>query len=154
MSSVDARGSSTISLEENLKKALTELLILQLFSEREYYIGELTTTLNKRSGGRLTIVFPYGAIYRLEQSGYITVSGKKNAPDGRRRQYYIITKKGTAYLKGDKKAIITQVSQIDKSDPFTNLVFNTENIVNEIYSLSLNDPKLFVNEQNEKIIRI
>lgn len=99
MSSVDARGSSTISLEENLKKALTELLILQLFSEREYYIGELTTTLNKRSGGRLTIVFPYGAIYRLEQSGYITVSGKKNAPDGRRRQYYIITKKGTAYLQ-------------------------------------------------------
>ena len=87
-----------ISLEENLKKALTELLILQLLSEREYYIGEMTATLKCRSGGRLAIVFPYGAIYRLEQSGYILESKKRNAPDGRRRQYYTITQKGTVYL--------------------------------------------------------
>lgn len=91
--------SPEFSLEENLKKALTELLLLQLLSERDYYIGELTATLHHRSGGRLTIVFPYGAIYRLQQSCYIKESEKRNAPDGRRRQYYGITEAGKTYLQ-------------------------------------------------------
>lgn len=85
-------------LEENLKKALTELLILYLLSQKEYYIGELTTTLHEKSNGSLTIVFPYAAIYRLQQSEYITESKKRNAPDGRRRQYFTITDKGARYL--------------------------------------------------------
>lgn len=89
----------SISLEENLKKALTELLMLHLLSQREYYIGELAATLHERSGGVLTIVFPYGAVYRLQQSGYIFESEKRNAPDGRRRQYFKITESGRSYLK-------------------------------------------------------
>lgn len=89
----------TSQLEENLKKALTELLVLSLLSQKEYYIGELTATLNEKSRGALTIVFPYAAIYRLQQSEYITESKKRNAPDGRRRQYYTITQKGSAYLQ-------------------------------------------------------
>lgn len=86
-------------LEENLKKALTELLILYLLAQKEYYIGELTTTLHEKSGEALSIVFPYAAIYRLQQSDYITESKKRNAPDGRRRQYYRITEAGSLYLK-------------------------------------------------------
>lgn len=89
----------TLSLEENLKKALTELLILHLLTRREYYIGELTSTLHEKSGGVLNIVFPYSAVYRLQQSGYIYESGKRSAPDGRRRQYFNITDEGRAYLK-------------------------------------------------------
>lgn len=85
-------------LEENLKKALTELLVLYLLSQKEYYIGELTETLREKSGGVLTIVFPYAAIYRLQQAEYITESKKRNAPDGRRRQYYTITEKGKGHL--------------------------------------------------------
>lgn len=95
---MELNNKQPLLLEENLKKALTELLILQLLSAREYYIGELTATLHARSGGALSIVFPYGAVYRLQQSGYITESGKRSAPDGRRRQYYSITEKGTGYL--------------------------------------------------------
>lgn len=91
-------NSSPISLEENLKKALTELLILHLLSNRDYYIGELTATLSQKSGGALNIVFPYGAIYRLQRSGHICEIEKRNAPDGRRRQYYQITETGKAYL--------------------------------------------------------
>lgn len=94
----DEAYHASISLEENLKKALTELLILRLLSDRDYYIGELTATLKERSGGALTIVFPYGAIYRLQQSGHIREKEKRNAPDGRRRQYYQITETGRAYL--------------------------------------------------------
>ena len=88
-----------ISLEENLKKALTELLILQLLSKKEAYIGELTAELTRRSGGVLSIAFPYGAIYRLEQAGHIEECGKRYAPDGRRRQYFRITEKGNDYLQ-------------------------------------------------------
>lgn len=85
------------SLEENLKKALTELLILHLLTRREFYIGELTATLLQESGGVLNIVFPYSAVYRLQRDGYIIESGKRIAPDGRRRQYLSITEQGRTY---------------------------------------------------------
>ena len=93
------KGDASISLEENLKKALTELLILRLLSDREYYIGELTASLKEKSHGALSIVFPYGAVYRLQQAGHIRELEKRNAPDGRRRQYYQITDAGRDYLR-------------------------------------------------------
>lgn len=86
------------SLEENLKKALTELIVLFLLSEKECYISELTTAISTRSHGVLSIVFPYGAIYRLQQSGFIEETEKRNAPDGRRRQYLGITESGQIRL--------------------------------------------------------
>ncbi len=88
----------SMSLEENLKKALTELLVLHLLSRREYYIGEITSTLYEKSNGVLNIVFPYSAVYRLQQAGYIVESEKRYAPDGRRRQYVSITNAGRSYL--------------------------------------------------------
>ena len=87
------------SLEENLKKALTELLILHLLSTKDYYIGELTAVIHERSHGTLNVVFPYSAIYRLQDAGYLTENAKRSAPDGRRRQYYRITDTGRAYLE-------------------------------------------------------
>lgn len=86
------------SLEENLKKALTELIVLHLLSEKECFIGELTAAIKERSHNVLTIVFPYGAIYRLQQAGYIAETAKKTAPDGRRRQYMEITDLGLVRL--------------------------------------------------------
>ena len=98
MAQSDYLRQTAVTLEENLKKALTELLILRVLSEREYYIGELTETLHKKSGETLTIVFPYSAIYRLIHAGYIIESQKRVAPDGRRRQYFDITPSGREYL--------------------------------------------------------
>lgn len=86
-------------LEDNLKKALTELLILYLFSEEEHYIGELSPLLEERSHGVLSIVFPYAAIYRISQAGYLEETKKKTAPDGRLRQYYQITQEGRTHLQ-------------------------------------------------------
>lgn len=91
-------GNIPTSLEDNLKKALTELLILYLLAQREYYIGELADTLQEKSHGALSIVFPYSAIYRLLHGEYIKEYPKHIAPDGRRRQYYGITPTGRAYL--------------------------------------------------------
>ena len=98
MAQDETQKHPSISLEENLKKALTELLVLHLLSQREYYIGELSTTLHQKSGGVLSIVFPYSAVYRLQQSRHIVETEKRNAPDGRRRQYLSITEDGRIYL--------------------------------------------------------
>ena len=95
----DSPSRPTSGLEENLKKALTELLILFLFGEGEHYIGELSPLLEARSHGTVSIVFPYAALYRLTAAGYLTESEKKTAPDGRLRQYYAITPAGRAHLQ-------------------------------------------------------
>lgn len=86
-------------LEENLKKGITELLILFLLQEKDMYINEITDTLLTRSGGRLNITFPYAVIYRLLDAHYIELGDKCQAPDGRRRQYYRTTEAGNAYLQ-------------------------------------------------------
>ena len=100
MANTPEHGRSPDTLEENLKKALTETLVLFLLSQREYYIGELTAVIQEESGGTLNIVFPYAAIYRMSRNGHITESQKRTAPDGRLRQYYTITDQGRAYLSG------------------------------------------------------
>lgn len=92
------QNKSVPPLEENLKKATTELLILHLLEQREYYIGELSAALHEKSDGALTVVFPYAAIYRLQDAEYISEVPRRIAPDGRRRQYFKITAKGIAYL--------------------------------------------------------
>jgi PadR family transcriptional regulator PadR len=89
----------TTTLEENLKKALTELLILHLLNIREYFIGEITDTLTDYSNGILNLVFPYSAVYRLQNEGYIADGEKRIASDGRRRQFYRITQQGREYYR-------------------------------------------------------
>ena len=93
----DPKSRPTSGLEENLKKALTELLILFLFGEGEHYIGELSPLLETRSHGTLSIVFPYAAIYRITAAGYLTVYDKPF--QGRNRRYYAITPAGRAHLQ-------------------------------------------------------
>lgn len=95
----DKSLTKSVTLEENLKKALTELLILHLLNNREYFIGELTEVLKEQSGGVLKLSFPYSAVYRLQHDGYILGSEKRIASDGRRRQYYCITQQGKDYYQ-------------------------------------------------------
>lgn len=85
-------------MEESLKKATTEMMILHILGEKEAYIGQAVQTISERSGGALNIVFPYAAIYRLLDDGYIEECKKRIAPDGRRRQYLRITQSGREYL--------------------------------------------------------
>lgn len=87
-------------MEESLKKATTEMMILHILGEGETYIGQAVQEISQRSGGKLSIVFPYAAIYRLLDDGYIEECKKRVAPDGRRRQYLRITQSGREYLAG------------------------------------------------------
>ena len=92
------RSGSAAGMEDNLKKAVAEMLVLFLLNERDMYIGEIPVELERRSGGVFHIVFPYSIIYRMVKFAYIEELKKRVAPDGRRRQYYAITPRGREYL--------------------------------------------------------
>ncbi len=93
------KSGSIQGMEDNLKKAVTEMLVLALLSREDMYAAQITQGLEERSHGALSIQFPYSVLYRLISFGYIVEGYKKIAPDGRRRQYYQITPRGRAYKK-------------------------------------------------------
>lgn len=96
----DEKNGSSFGMEDNLKKAVTEMVVLSLLSREDMYANQIMQMMEERSGGAVSIVFPYSALYRLIKAGYIWEAYKKNAPDGRRRQYYQITDKGKDHLEG------------------------------------------------------
>lgn len=51
-----------------------------------------------------------------------------------------------------KKPLITRISQIKELDNCCKEIFDLEEKINEIYALSLNNPKAFINENFQKII--
>lgn len=93
------RSGSSLGMEDNLKKAVTEMLVLTLLKGEDMYAGQILDAIKARSGGALSIVFPYAVLYRLISNGYIIEGYKKTAPDGRRRQYYQITETGRRYVE-------------------------------------------------------
>lgn len=93
-----AKSGSGSGLEDNLKKAVTEMLVLSLLEQEDMHAIQLTQELERQSGEAISIVFPYSALYRLISAGYIIEAYKKNAPDGRRRQYFQITEEGRTYV--------------------------------------------------------
>lgn len=117
------RSGSVAGMEDNLKKAVAEMLVLFLLQEKDMYIGEIPDELNRRSGGAIQIVFPYSIIYRMVRFEYIDELKKRVAPDGRRRQYYAITEKGKQYLNELRElfqqfftGVNTILSEPEKSD--------------------------------------
>lgn len=99
MKSDSATNPVQHALEEGMKRAVTELLILKTLSHREHYVQEITESIDRKSGGVLHIVFPYATLYRLIDAGFVDELKKRNAPDGRRRQYYEITPRGREHLE-------------------------------------------------------
>jgi len=92
------KSGTAAGLEENFKKAVSEMLLLSLLSEKEMYVGEITEAMEQRSNGAYTISYPYAIIYRMSRLMYIRETGRRNAPDGRLRQFYGISDTGREYL--------------------------------------------------------
>ena len=86
-------------MEENLKRAVTEMLVLTLLSREDMHASQITQCIRRESGNTLSLASPYMLFYRLIENGYIVEAYKKAAPDGRRRQYYQITGEGRQYLQ-------------------------------------------------------
>lgn len=102
-------------MEENLKKALCEMLVLALLHQQERHAPELSELISDYSGRAVNISFPYAILYRMIDHGYIQELPKRIAPDGRRRQYYGITEGGRAYFRQQRaiyESFIAGVNQL------------------------------------------
>ncbi len=89
-------------LTENLKKGVTEMLVLSLLDVRPMTIHEILRLLDEKSGSICKISYPYAIIYRLSNSRYIKDHGKQ-VSDDRLRSYYEITEEGRQHLAGMKE---------------------------------------------------
>jgi len=93
-----SRNDLKRGMEDNLKRAVTEMLVLNLLDREDMHASQIMKSLEEGSGGALTLVSPYMLFYRLIENGYIIEAYKKIAQDGRRRQYYKITEEGRRHL--------------------------------------------------------
>jgi PadR family transcriptional regulator, regulatory protein PadR len=84
----------------DLMKGTMAPMVLRLVSEREMYGYEIVKVVNERTAGRFE--WKEGSLYpclhRLEADGLVS-SIWRNAPNGKPRKYYRITRRGRAELE-------------------------------------------------------
>ncbi len=88
-----------MSLQDQMRKGSTEILILSLLVEEPMYGYQLSQELKRRSGGYFAMKegLLYPTLHRMTQDG--TVTGEwRAAGAARRRKYYAITDKGRQVL--------------------------------------------------------
>lgn len=89
-----------MGISDNLKRGVTELVLLALLSERDMYGYEMAQALRERSAEKFILqeTSMYPALYRLQDGGYITAReelvGKR-----RKRTYYHLEPKGETYFR-------------------------------------------------------
>lgn len=93
------KSGTTVSMNENFKKATVEMLLLHILKESKKYVYEMMQEISRRSGGDFQVATLYPAIYRLSGFGYITEAGVEMSPDNRTRKYYAITDSGKKHLE-------------------------------------------------------
>ena len=86
-------------MEDNLKRAVTEMMVLTLLNREDLSAVQIMQRVEEETGHTVSLVSPYMLFYRLIENGSIIEAYKKNAPDGRRRKYYQITAKGRLYME-------------------------------------------------------
>lgn len=106
------RAADQNGIIDNLKKGVTEMLVLSFLEKQDMHIYAIIKNLDECSNGVCRIAYPYGAIYRLYNSGYIKENGKK-VDDNRLRQLYTITESGRKYLKGMRADYATFIGGVD-----------------------------------------
>ncbi len=99
-------------IAENLKKGITEMLILAFLNHDEMTINEVVKRIDEHSDGMCKVVFPYATIYRLLDNGHIAESEKRVA-DNRRRQFYKITDSGKLYFEQMRNEYMHFISGVD-----------------------------------------
>ena len=65
----EIRSGSAQGLEENLKKAVAEMLVLSLLSREDMHAPQIIRSLEEESGRALTMTSPYMLLYRLIEIG-------------------------------------------------------------------------------------
>lgn len=89
-----------MAVEKGMLSGNTDMLVLSLLKDGDKYGYEMVTELAKRSDD--TFHLKEGTLYPLlhtmEQNRYVK-SYIKEAPSGRSRRYYHLTKSGESYLE-------------------------------------------------------
>jgi DNA-binding PadR family transcriptional regulator len=79
-----------------LLKGCTETMVLKLLAERSMYGYELMGQIRERSDGAFALgqgtVYPL--LYTLERKGLIRAEWEKADGPGRRKKFYLLTRKG------------------------------------------------------------
>ncbi len=91
--------SSGHSFKDYFKRAINQMLVLVLLSEKPMYVYQLASELEKRSSDSYSVTLLYPVLYRLVKLGYAAESGKEISEDNRVRNYYRITDAGHEYLQ-------------------------------------------------------
>lgn len=79
------------------KKAVTEMLVLQLLKEKDMYAYEMIREIGNRTAGVLSFNTLYLAIYRLKDLGYIE-EAKTSVERNRARVYFRLSEAGEERL--------------------------------------------------------
>ena len=93
-----------MKVERELMRGAGPIAVLGLLEQREMYGYELVEALSRRTGGVLTMGQStlYPLLYNLERKKLIRGAWRE-AQSGRKRKYYGLTKKGTAWLRAQQK---------------------------------------------------
>ena len=88
-----------MEFREDLVRGSIIPIVLQLLKEKAMYGYEIVKVVNERTDGKLewkegTL---YPALHRLESRGFVS-SKWEEAPSGKKRKYYMLTRKGMAEL--------------------------------------------------------
>ena len=71
------RSGTPQGMQDMLKKATTEMLVLFMLRQRPNYIYQLTQEIERLTDKQLKFNTLYLAVYRLEANGHIYISEKR-----------------------------------------------------------------------------
>lgn len=105
----------TASLERELKRGSTEVLILALLEDRQRHGYEISRLIDERSRGAISFhtASLYPTLYRLEDRGLIEGRWVEKAGQ-RRRRYYRLTAAGRKVLTSQRTTWETFFLALDR----------------------------------------
>ena len=106
------RSGTPEGMQDMLKKATTEMLVLFMLRQRPNYIYQLTQEIERLTDKQLKFNTLYLAVYRLEANGHICIS-EKRAEGSHHRVYYAITPQGETYYQALKQTFVSFTGVID-----------------------------------------
>ncbi len=106
------RSGTPHGMQDMLKKATTEMLVLFMLRQRPNYIYQLTQEIERLTDKQLKFNTLYLAVYRLEANGHIYIS-EKRAEGSHLRVYYAITPQGEEYYQSLKATFVSFTGIID-----------------------------------------
>lgn len=89
-----------MSVSDNLKRGVSELMLLCLLAQQDMYGYEMAQALQTRSNGKFVLQESsmYITLYRLEDKGYLSTT-KEQVGKRRTRTYYHLEPSGREYFE-------------------------------------------------------